>query len=303
MAQDPTASDVSTPEGGTYPSSDEVRAEDAENALTRSEIINEFGEETGQELLEANISSLSGLMIIDDETKEALSPEAKAAVEAYFTLNEIEVHTVEDVTIEVADDQNDSPVEEAEETEVVEEAAEAEVAEVAEVVEEVPAEEGGSEEEADVEEAAEEAEGEAPEEESVSEGDGDEDADSGEGAPEEAVAEGEAAEEADATSVEEDVVDEDVVAVDEDEVEEGLDEHEHETPSPMTYQEAKDRLEEIPYTELREMAEADGLKPERSKKGVIFQLLSHWFPAPPVAPDDEPPMSVRIRRIKESQSQ
>jgi len=288
MAQDPTTSDVSTPEGGTYPSSEEVRDAFAESELTRSEIINEFGEEIGGELLEANISGLSGLVIIDDEQKEALSPEAKAAVEAYFTLNEIEVHTVEDVTIEVADDQNDSPVDE---TEVVEE------------VEEVPAEEGGSEEEDDVEpEVEEEAEGGEPEEESVSEGDGDEEADTGEGAPAEAVAEGEAAEEAD-TAIDEDVVvDEDAVAVDEAEVEEGLDEHEHEVPNPMTYHEAQEKLEEIPYRELRDMAEADGLKPERSKKGVIIQLLQAWFPAPP-QPVEEPQMSARIRRIKESQSQ
>lgn len=278
MAQDPTTSDVSTPEGGTYPSSEEVRDAFAESELTRSEIINEFGEEIGGELLEANISGLSGLVIIDDEQKEALSPEAKAAVEAYFTLNKIEV----------ADDQNDSPVDE---TEVVEE------------VEEVPAEEGGSEEEADVEpEVEEEAEGGEPEEESVSEGDGDEDADSGEGAPAEAVAEGETAEEADTASDEAIVVDEDAVAVDEAEVEEGFDEHEHEVPNPMSYHEAQEKLEEIPYRELRDMAEADGLKPERSKKGVVIQLLQAWFPTPP-QPVEEPQMSARIRRIKESQSQ
>ena len=286
MAQDPTTSDVSTPEGGTYPSSEEVRDAFAESELTRSEIINEFGEEIGGELLEANISGLSGLVIIDDEQKEALSPEAKAAVEAYFTLNEIEVHTVEDVTIEVADDQNDSPVDE---TEVVEE------------VEEVPAEEGGSEEEDDVEpEVEEEAEGGEPEEESVSEGDGDEEADSGEGAPAEAVAEGEAADETDTAGDVEEPVEE--VAVEGGVVEEGFDEHEHEVPNPMSYHEAQEKLEEIPYRELRDMAEADGLKPERSKKGVIIQLLQAWFPAPP-QPVEEPQMSARIRRIKESQSQ
>jgi len=295
MAQDPTTSDVSTPEGGVYPSSEEVRASDTG---TREEIINEFGDVIGNELLDAGILSFSGLMIIDDEMKDSLSPEAKELVETYFTTKE-----GGPTAIEVADDQNDNPVEE---DEIVEEATEAEVAEVAEVTEEVPADAGGGEEETDVEsevseeEAEEEAEGETPEEESVSEGDGDEEADSGEGAPEEAVAEGEAAEEADTAGDVEEPVEEDDESVDE--VEEGLDEHEHEVPSPMSYQEAKDKLEEIPYQELREMAEADGLKPERSKKGVIIQLLSAWFPAPP-QPAEEQQMSVRVRRIKESQSQ
>lgn len=290
MAQDPTTSDVSTPDGEVYPSSEEVRAADAEG-LTRSEIINEFGEVVGNELLEAGISGFSGLMVIDDVTKEALSPEAKELVEIYFTTKEGGPSA-----IEVADDQNDNPVEEAE---VVEEATEAEVAEVAE---EVPADAGGGEEETDVESegSEEEAEGETPEEESVSEGDGDEEADSGEGAPAEAVAEGEAAEEGDTTGDVEEPVDEVDV---EDGVVDELEEHEHETVTPMTYQEAKDKLEEVPYQDLREMAEADGLNPERSKKGVIIQLLSAWFPAPPVAPDAEPPMSARIRRIKESQQQ
>lgn len=160
----------------------------------------------------------------------------------------------------------------------------------------------GEEDDVETETSEEEAEGSVPEEESVSEGDGDEEADSGEGEPEETVAEGEAAEEADAAGVVEEPVAEDDGAVDE--VEEGLDEHEHEVPNPMTYHEAQEKLEEIPYQELREMAEADGLKPERSKKGVIVQLLSAWFPPPPSVPGIAgQPMSARIRRIKESQQQ
>lgn len=265
MAQDPSTGSVSNPEGGTYPTSEEVRAADAEKALTRSEIINQFGEAVGGELLEANISSLSGLMVIDDVTKEALSPEAKAAITAWLELNPIAVETVE--------------------------------------AEDVPADTGGGEEEADVEPevSEEEAEGETPEEESVSEGDGDEEADSGEGAPEEAVAEGEAADETDTAGVMEEPVEEDDGAVDA--VEEGLEEHEHEVPNPMTYHEAQEKLEEIPYQELREMAEADGIKPDRSKKSIIIQLLSAWFPPPAVPVDDEPQMSARVRRIKESQQQ
>ncbi len=267
MAKDPTISDVSTPEGGTYPSSEEVRDAFAESELTRSEIINQFGDVIGNELLEAGISSLSGLMVIDDTVMEPLSPEAKDLVMAYLTLQEIE------------GDQNDNPV-----------------------VEEVPADAGGGEEEADVEtEAEEEAEGGEPEEESVSEGDGDEDADTGEGAPEEAVAEGEAADETDTTGDVEEPVEE--VAGERGVVEEGLDEHEHEVPSPMTYNEAKEKLEEISFVDLREMAEADGIKPQRSKKAIVVQLLSVWFPAPPTPVDDDPPMSARVRRIKESQQQ
>jgi len=75
--------------------------------------------------------------------------------------------------------------------------------------------------------------------------------------------------------------------------------HEHEVKPPLTYNEAETMLMGASFLKMREMAIADGIKPERSRVKVMRQLLDLWFPAPTSAPaDDEPEMSVRIRRIK-----
>jgi hypothetical protein len=63
MAKDPAMSGpVSKLEGGTYESSEEAR----EN-LTRSEIINKFGEAFGRALLDAGYSSFTSLRLASDE--------------------------------------------------------------------------------------------------------------------------------------------------------------------------------------------------------------------------------------------
>ncbi len=251
MAKDPASGSVSNPDGGTYSSSEEVRADDAEKSFARSEIINEFGEVICGELLEAGIFSFSGLMIIDDESKEALSPEAKVAIATYFAREKNGP-----TTIEILNDQNDNPVEETEETKVRESAG-------TEVSEEVPSDAGEETNDPEISEDETEA----------------------------VASEGEASDESDAEG------DVDIDAV------ENLEEHEHETEPPMTYEEAQERLGEVPFVELREMAEADGLKPERSKASIIMQLLAAWFPVPPPAILPEQGMSARVRRIKESQEQ
>lgn len=75
--------------------------------------------------------------------------------------------------------------------------------------------------------------------------------------------------------------------------------HEHEVKPPLTYNEAETMLMGTSFLKMREMAIADGIKPERSRVKVMRQLLDLWFPAPTSAPaDDEPEMSVRIRRAK-----
>ena len=75
--------------------------------------------------------------------------------------------------------------------------------------------------------------------------------------------------------------------------------HEHEVKPPLTYNEAETMLMETSFVKMREMAIADGIKPDRSRVKVMRQLLEYWFPAPTSAPaDDEPEMSVRIRRAK-----
>lgn len=80
--------------------------------------------------------------------------------------------------------------------------------------------------------------------------------------------------------------------------------HEHEMGAPLTYADAEKQLKETAYLKLREMALADGLKPERSKAKIVVQLLNHWFAEPPsLAGSDEPQMSARVRRIKEASSQ
>lgn len=75
--------------------------------------------------------------------------------------------------------------------------------------------------------------------------------------------------------------------------------HEHEVRPPLTYNEAETMLMESSFVKMREMAIADGMKPERSRVKVMRQLLAYWFPpASRPAGEDEPEMSVRIRRAK-----
>lgn len=77
--------------------------------------------------------------------------------------------------------------------------------------------------------------------------------------------------------------------------------HEHEIKAPLTYNEAETMLKESSFLEMREMAIADGLTPERSRVKVTYQLLAHWFPpseAGSVGSAEEPEMSVRVRRAK-----
>lgn len=77
-------------------------------------------------------------------------------------------------------------------------------------------------------------------------------------------------------------------------------EHPHDVKAPLSYGEAETLLKDTPFLKLREIAIADGLKPERSKKKLMQQLLAIWF-APSEAPkteEEQHEMSVRIRRIK-----
>jgi len=75
--------------------------------------------------------------------------------------------------------------------------------------------------------------------------------------------------------------------------------HEHEVKPPLTYNEAETMLMETSFVKMREMAIADGIKPDRSRVKVMRQLLDLWFPAPATpAGEVEPEMSVRIRRAK-----
>ncbi len=76
--------------------------------------------------------------------------------------------------------------------------------------------------------------------------------------------------------------------------------HEHEVKPPLTYNEAETMLMETSFVKMKEMAVADGIKPDRSRVKVMRQLLELWFPAPatPAGEEVEPEMSVRIRRAK-----
>ena len=66
MAKDPAMSGpVSKLEGGSYESSEDIRAEDS--GLTRSEIINVFGEADGRMLLDAGYASFTSLRLASDE--------------------------------------------------------------------------------------------------------------------------------------------------------------------------------------------------------------------------------------------
>lgn len=79
MAKDPAMSGpVSKLEGGTYESSEEIR--DADNipdetgeGLTRSEIINAFGDAVGRTLLDAGYASFTSLRLASDEELLAVS--------------------------------------------------------------------------------------------------------------------------------------------------------------------------------------------------------------------------------------
>jgi ERCC4-type nuclease len=79
MAKDPMAASVSTPEGGKYESSEKIRKKDTEK-LTRSEIINTFGEKLGQLLLDGGYSSLSSLFKVSDTELEEIPGIGEASV-------------------------------------------------------------------------------------------------------------------------------------------------------------------------------------------------------------------------------
>ncbi len=110
-------------------------------------------------------------------------------------------------------------------------------------------------------------------------------------------------------TVDEDAADETVEEVEEggeeqtaeEEEDEELETHDHEIPAPLTYNQAETMLLETPFLKLKELAIAEELKPDRSKKKIIRQLLDIWF-APSEAQasqeDGQSEMSVRVRRIK-----
>lgn len=79
MAKDHLAGKVSNPDGGFYKSSEEVRAEGAER-LTRSEIINAFGEDLGNKVLAGGYSSLSSLVLATDKELLAIEGVGPAAL-------------------------------------------------------------------------------------------------------------------------------------------------------------------------------------------------------------------------------
>jgi len=152
MAKDPSmAGKVSNPDGGFYKSSEEVRMEDAER-LTRSEIINAFGEDLGNKLLGGGYSSLSGMAGVTDE--ELLAIEG---------IGPVTVGKIREVISLKAPEVDDGLEEEAADEPEVEEAvdAEAEATEtgvVKEEVVEVVAEELPADIEADIIETGEEIE-------------------------------------------------------------------------------------------------------------------------------------------------
>jgi hypothetical protein len=92
MAKDPAMSGpVSKPEGGHYESSEEIRAKDS--GLTRSEVINTFGEDLGNKLLDGGYSSLSGMIDATDEDFLAITgigPAALAKIREALTLVVVE---------------------------------------------------------------------------------------------------------------------------------------------------------------------------------------------------------------------
>lgn len=83
-------------------------------------------------------------------------------------------------------------------------------------------------------------------------------------------------------------------------VKDDADFHPHESPIPLTFAETQQKLEDLTYSELKDLCEADGLSPARSKAHTISVLLEYWFaPVEPVIPEDlAGEYSVRIKRIK-----
>lgn len=126
MAKDPAMSGpVSKMEGGHYESSEEIREADA--GLTRSEIINTFGEDLGNKLLDGGYSSLSGMIDATDEDFLAIKGVGPAALAKIREVMSLEVPEVDDGLEEETPDEPE-----------VEEAVGAEVETAEELPEETP---------------------------------------------------------------------------------------------------------------------------------------------------------------------
>lgn len=86
MAKDPLAANVSKPEGGYYEGSEELRHQSAESkeeiveGLTRSEVINVFGEKLGNLLIDGGYASISSIMMASDSDLEDVKGVGKATV-------------------------------------------------------------------------------------------------------------------------------------------------------------------------------------------------------------------------------
>jgi len=104
---------VSNPDGGFYKSSEEIRAESAER-LTRSEIINAFGEDLGQKLLGGGYASMSSLTGATDEQLLAIDGIGPASLEK---IREV-------VTLDMLEEADSGLEEEAADESEVEEAVE-----------------------------------------------------------------------------------------------------------------------------------------------------------------------------------
>ncbi len=147
MAKDAATGPVSRPEGGHYESSEEIREKDS--GLTRSEIINAFGEDLGNKILDGGFSSLTHLSQATDEEILGISGIGPASlVKIREMLNIIPIEAPEEeVEGGLEEETPDAP--EVEETVAEEEAAVDEVApEIEAEVEEAVVEEGQPEEEA-----------------------------------------------------------------------------------------------------------------------------------------------------------
>lgn len=139
MAKDNVTGKVSNPEGGFYKSSEEIRAESGGN-LTRSEIINAFGEELGRKLLDGGYSSLSAVASATDKELLAVAGIGPAGLSKILDVGSVEASEEDEGGLE--EETPDEPeVEEAvvEEVESDESVEEAETDEP--VVEEAPVEE------------------------------------------------------------------------------------------------------------------------------------------------------------------
>lgn len=212
--------------------------------LTRSEIINEFGEELGRKLIEGGFSTITSLLVVEIADEElqgiGLIPEEIAKVREF-----------EAMELANAEDKEESGDELEEETAAEEEVDEADS----------DSAESDASEEGEAGEVAEEEATEAPE---------------SDGGPEEPAVEEAGGE----------------VAT--------MDVHVHEVPAPMTYSEARAKLEDMSYAEIKEIIEDGDEKAPRSKAESVAFLLAQMFPPEPVAPaeEGEVEMSVRVKRIK-----